>query len=75
VQNCFRERGETKRREESEKEKFVEPCCQLILRYGLNVKSHPFCLKMLLFVWVTCRWSRLAVDCCCEYCVLRCSDT
>jgi hypothetical protein len=21
----------------------------------LNVKSHPFCLKMLLFVWVTCR--------------------
>ena len=33
----------------------------------LNVKSHPFCLKMLLFVWVTCRWSRLAIDCCCEW--------
>ena len=33
----------------------------------LNVKSHPFCLKILLFVWVTCRWSRLAVDCCCEW--------
>jgi len=32
------------------------------------VKSHPFCLKMLLFVWVTCRWSRLvAVVCCCEW--------
>jgi len=32
------------------------------------VKSHPFCLKMLLFVWVTCRWSSLvAVDCCCEW--------
>jgi len=29
-----RERGETKRREESEKEKSVEPCCQLILRKG-----------------------------------------
>ena len=27
-----RERGETKRREESEKEKSVEPCCQLIIR-------------------------------------------
>jgi len=32
------------------------------------VKSHPFCLKILLFVWVTCRWSRLvAVDCCREW--------
>ena len=22
-------------------------------------ESHPFCLKMLPFVWVTCRWSRI----------------
>jgi hypothetical protein len=26
----------------------------------LNVKSHPFCLEMLLFVWVTCRWPRIS---------------
>ena len=24
-------------------------------------ESHPFCLKMLFFVWVTCRWSRIGV--------------
>jgi len=28
------------------------------------VTSHPFCLEMLLFIWVTCRWSRIVVvDC------------
>ncbi len=33
----------------------------------IECEISPFCLKMLLFVWVTCRWSRLAVDCCCEW--------
>jgi len=50
--------------------------CFMIVNYNwwiicltlMFVKSHPFCLKMLLFVWVTCRWSGLvAVDCCCEW--------